>query len=84
MGADYRHGNDWNSTLHCQVERAFLEGKKFAIEAPLPFDVDRHVEFLVDHRLRRADRLDTGVAISAVDRNQAAHAHGASENRNFE
>ena len=69
--ADDRHGNYRNAAFHRQIKRALFEGQKFAVERALAFHVDRHVESLLDHRLRGAHGFDAGVAIAAVHGNQA-------------
>ena len=84
MRAHNRHGNHRHAAFDGQIERAFLERQQFAVEGALPFDVDGHVESLVDDRLGGANGLDAGIAIAAIDGNERSHAHGAPEDRHLE
>ncbi len=74
-----RDGNDGNSALEREIERAFLEGQQLAVERALAFDVDGHVNALVDDLLGGVDSVDASLAIAAVDGDERAKAHGASE-----
>src|SRR5579864_17753 len=84
MRADNRHGNDWHSTLHREVERALLEREQLAVEGALTLDVDDHVEPLIDDSFGGANGFNARIAIAAVDGDERSHSHGSTENRRFE
>src|SRR5258706_10696977 len=76
--------NDGNSALHRKIERAFFEGEELAVEGALAFNVNGHVESLIDDQLGGAHGFDAGVAIATIDGDERSHAHGAAEDWDFE
>src|ERR1019366_10752743 len=79
-----RDGHDRNVALFGEIERAFFEGQQLAIERTVTFDVDGHVNSLVDDSERVAYRRDPRIAIATVDRHERAERHDAAENWNLE
>lgn len=69
-----------NSALEREIEWPFLEGQQFAVKRAFALDVDGHVDALIDNLFGGVDGFDAGLAIAAVNGDEHAEPHGASEN----
>lgn len=81
---DNRHRDHGNAAFHREIEGSLFEGEQLAIERAVAFDVDDHIEAVIDDGFGGAHGLDAGVAIPAVDGNHVSHAHGTAEDRGLE
>src|SRR5271154_6851863 len=82
FGTEDGHGDDWESSLKCQDEWAFLEWHEAPVRRARAFGKNRHVDSALHDFAGFLHALDGGFAVLAVHRNHGGHAHGSGENGN--
>src|SRR5579863_4183629 len=82
--AHNRDRHNRNTAFHGEVERAFFKRQQLAVERSMAFDINRHVEPLLNHSFSSTYRFDSSIAIATIDRHERPHPHGVAENWNFE